>query len=47
MKSMVMTRRSLLGAVSGASAAAVLGRPARAAAEFDFKLGVDTPQTQP
>jgi len=47
MKSMKMTRRSLLGAMSGASAAAVLGRPASAAAEFDFKLGVNTPETHP
>src|ERR1700759_1782111 len=47
MKSMTMPRRSLLGAVSGTSASAILGRPARAAAEFDFKLGVNTPETHP
>ncbi len=47
MKSMKMTRRSLLGGMSGVSAAAILGRPAEAAAEFDFKLGVNTPETHP
>jgi len=47
MKSMKITRRGLLGAMSGASAAAVLGRPASAAAEFDFKLGVNTPDSHP
>ncbi len=47
MKSMKMTRRSLLGAMSGASAAALLARPASATAEFDFKLGVNTPENHP
>jgi TRAP-type C4-dicarboxylate transport system substrate-binding protein len=47
MKSMKMTRRSLLGTMSGASAAAIMGRPVRAAAEFDFKLGVNTPEIRP
>ena len=47
MKSMKLTRRTVLGAISGVSAAAVLGRPAAAAAEFDFKLGVNTPETHP
>ena len=47
MKSMKMSRRSLLGALSGVSAAAILGRPAEAAAEFDFKLGVNTPENHP
>ena len=40
---MKMTRRGLLGAASAASATAILGKPARAAAEFEFKLGVNTP----
>src|SRR5215469_1520216 len=47
MKSMKMTRRSLLGSASALGAAAVLGNRARAAAEFDFKLGVNTPETHP
>ena len=47
MKSMKLTRRTVLGAISGVSAAAVLGRPAAAAAEYDFKLGVNTPETHP
>jgi TRAP-type C4-dicarboxylate transport system substrate-binding protein len=47
MKSMKLTRRGLLGAMSGASAAAMLGRSAQAAAEFDFKLGVNTPESHP
>jgi TRAP-type transport system periplasmic protein len=42
-----MTRRSLLGQASAAWAAALLGRTAHAAAEFDFKLGVNTPDTHP
>ncbi|UGY20789.1 TRAP transporter substrate-binding protein [Bradyrhizobium septentrionale] len=44
---MKMTRRGLLGTGSGAVAAAMFGKPAVAAAEFDFKLGVDTPETHP
>ena len=47
MKSMKLTRRTVLGAISGLTAAAVFGRPAAAAAEFDFKLGVNTPETHP
>ena len=48
MKTTTMTRRTLLGTAPGAAAAAVLGQPARAAAaEFDFKLGVNTPGTHP
>jgi tripartite ATP-independent transporter DctP family solute receptor len=42
-----MTRRGLLGAASVAWAATTLGKPARAAAEFEFKLGVNTPDTHP
>jgi len=42
-----MTRRGLLGTGSGVVAAAMFGKPAVAAAEFDFKLGVDTPETHP
>ncbi len=42
-----MTRRGLLGAASAAWATGLLGKPARAAAEFEFKLGVDTPDTHP
>ncbi|WP_029080750.1 TRAP transporter substrate-binding protein [Bradyrhizobium sp. th.b2] len=44
---MKMTRRGLLGTGSGAVAAAMFGKRAVAAAEFDFKLGVDTPETHP
>jgi TRAP-type C4-dicarboxylate transport system substrate-binding protein len=44
---MKMTRRGLLGAASAAWATGIIGRPARAAAEFDFKLGVDTPDEHP
>ncbi|WP_426443290.1 TRAP transporter substrate-binding protein [Bradyrhizobium genosp. P] len=44
---MKMTRRTLLGAGSGAVAATIFGKQAVAAAEFDFKLGVDTPETHP
>jgi tripartite ATP-independent transporter DctP family solute receptor len=46
MKSMNMTRRSLLGAVPALGAATILGGPADAA-EFDFKLGVNTPDNHP
>ena len=42
-----MTRRGLLGTASAASAAAILGQKAKAAAEFDFKLGVNTPDNHP
>lgn len=44
---MTMTRRGLLGAASVAWATGILGRPASAAAEFDLKLGVDTPDAHP
>jgi tripartite ATP-independent transporter DctP family solute receptor len=44
---MKITRRSLFGAASGALAATALGKPANAAAEFEFKLGVNTPDTHP
>ncbi|HVX79622.1 MAG TPA: TRAP transporter substrate-binding protein [Bradyrhizobium sp.] len=44
---MKMTRRGLLGAASAAWATGMLGKPASAAAEFEFKLGVDTPDTHP
>src|SRR6201994_2473133 len=47
MKSMKMTRRGLLGTASVIAASVVLGDPARAAAEFDFKLGVNTPESHP
>lgn len=47
MKTMKMTRRGVLGAGSGALAATMLGKRALAAAEFDFKLGVNTPETHP
>ncbi len=42
-----MTRRGLLGWACVASATALLAKPAKAAAEFDFKLGVNTPDTHP
>jgi TRAP-type transport system periplasmic protein len=44
---MKMTRRGVLGAASAAWATGMLGKPARAAAEFEFKLGVNTPDTHP
>ena len=47
MKTTDLTRRSLLGAASATWATAILRRPAHAAAEFDFKLGVNTPETHP
>jgi TRAP-type transport system periplasmic protein len=47
MKSMKMTRRGVLGLASAAGAATILGKPASAAAEFEFKLGVNTPDTHP
>jgi TRAP-type transport system periplasmic protein len=48
MKTTKLTRRGLLGAASATAASAILGRPAKAAAaEFDFKLGVNTPETHP
>src|SRR3982074_422640 len=49
MKTTKLTRRGLLGAASATWATAILGHPAKAAsaAEFDFKLGVNTPETHP
>src|ERR1700724_4823806 len=44
---MKMTRRGLLGSTSAALATTVLGKSASAAAEFEFKLGVNTPDTHP
>lgn len=47
MKTKKITRRRVLGTGSAALAAAMLGKRALAAAEFDFKLGVNTPETHP
>src|SRR5215469_3483717 len=47
MKSRIVSRRALLGGISTAFASPFLMRPARAAAEFEFKLGVNTPDTHP
>ena len=47
MKTRNMTRRRVLGTGSVALAAAMFGKPSLAAAEFDFKLGVNTPETHP
>jgi len=47
MKTTNLTRRRLLGAASATAATAILGQPAKAAAEFDFKLGVNTPEAHP
>ena len=44
---MKITRRGLLGAASAGLATTIFGKPARAAAEFEFKLGVNTPDTHP
>src|SRR5260221_9662173 len=44
---MKMTRRGLLGLASAAWASTALSKPASAAAEFEFKLGVNTPDTHP
>jgi TRAP-type transport system periplasmic protein len=44
---MKITRRGLLGVTSAAWASTILARPASAAAEFEFKLGVNTPDTHP
>jgi TRAP-type transport system periplasmic protein len=44
---MKITRRGLFGAASAALAITVLGKPASAAAEFEFKLGVNTPESHP
>lgn len=47
MKTTDLTRRGLLGAASATWATTILRQPAKAAAEFDFKLGVNTPETHP
>lgn len=47
MKTMRMTRRRVLGTASAALATTMFGKPALAAAEFDLKLGVNTPETHP
>jgi tripartite ATP-independent transporter DctP family solute receptor len=47
MKTTKLTRRGLLGAASAAWATTILGKSASAAAEFEFKLGVNTPETHP
>ncbi len=44
---MKMTRRCLLGLASAAWASTALSKPAGASAEFEFKLGVNTPDTHP
>jgi TRAP-type transport system periplasmic protein len=44
---MKITRRDLLKSASAASAATLLGRPAGAAAEFEFKLGANTSDSHP
>jgi TRAP-type transport system periplasmic protein len=44
---MRMTRRGLLCAASAALTTTVLKKPASAAAEFEFKLGVNTPDNHP
>src|SRR5260370_31503539 len=44
---MTIPRRGFLGAASAAWATTVLSKPASAAAEFEFKLGVNTPDTHP
>jgi tripartite ATP-independent transporter DctP family solute receptor len=44
---MKITRRDLLKSASAASAATLLGGPAGAAAEFEFKLGANTPDSHP
>src|ERR1700693_4773963 len=44
---MKITRRDLLGVACTAWATSALTKPASAAAEFEFKLGVNTPDTHP
>jgi tripartite ATP-independent transporter DctP family solute receptor len=41
------TRRNFIGAAVGGLAACALSRPGQAASEFEFKLGVNTPDTHP
>ncbi|MES5483379.1 TRAP transporter substrate-binding protein [Bradyrhizobium sp. INPA03-11B] len=47
MKTTNVTRRRVLGTGTVAVAATMFGEPVLAAAEFDFKLGVNTPETHP
>jgi TRAP-type transport system periplasmic protein len=44
---MKMTRRAVLATASAGLATAVLSKKARASAEFEFKLGVNTPESHP
>src|ERR1700743_3719664 len=44
---MKMTRRGVLATASAGLSTTILGKKARAAAEFDFKLGVNTPESHP
>src|ERR1700710_1384717 len=44
---MAISRRKLIAAASPTGAPEFVGQPAAAAAEFDFKLGVHTPETHP
>ncbi len=46
-KKMKITRRKLLGSAAAAGAVTTFGNRASAAAEFEFKLGVNTPDTHP
>ncbi|TWC05369.1 tripartite ATP-independent transporter DctP family solute receptor [Bradyrhizobium macuxiense] len=47
MKTTNVTRRRVLSIGTAAVAATMFGKPVLAAAEFDFKLGVNTPETHP
>jgi tripartite ATP-independent transporter DctP family solute receptor len=47
MKTTDLTRRGLLGVTSAAFATTILAKPASAAAAFEFKLGVNTPEAHP
>jgi hypothetical protein len=44
---MKITRRDLLRSASATWATTILSKPISAAAEFEFKLGVNTPDTIP
>src|ERR1700761_7486537 len=44
---MKMTRRAVMATASAGLATAILSQKARAAAEFEFKLGVNTPESPP
>src|SRR5882724_7093620 len=46
-RKMKITRRDLLRSASATWATTILSKPASAAAEFEFKLGVNTPDTHP